>query len=224
MDALLTYLVTVALIDSINPNAIAVQIYLLSTPKPIKRSLSFIVGDFLTNLIAGLLITFGLSQVIFQIFSRFSEIFYLFQFLLGIALVLLGCYFYKVFSREKNIKKSNSLKPIHAFFLGVTIALSEAPTALPYLAAIEKIAQKNLSFSQIIELLTIYNLVFICPLIVLLLIYLCFQQESVVVLDYIQLFVNRWIPKIMRLIVVIFGLVLIVDSIVYMSNRFLLMD
>lgn len=224
MDTLLIYIVTIALIDSINPNAIAVQIYLLSTPKPIKRSLSFIIGDFLANLIAGLLITFGLTQVISQIFSRFSEIVYLFQFLLGIALILLGCYFYKVFSRAKSIKKSNSLKPIHAFFLGVTIAFSEAPTALPYLAVIEKIAQKNLSFSQIIELLTIYNLIFVFPLIVLLLIYCCFQQKSVAVLEHIQLFVNRWIPKIMRIIVVIFGFILVVDPIAHMSNRLLLMD
>jgi hypothetical protein len=98
MNALLTYIVVAALVDSVNLNAVAVQIYLLSTPKPIKRSLAFIVGDFLANLIAGLLITFGLIQLVLQIFSRFSEIVDLFQFLIGITLVLLSCYFYELFS------------------------------------------------------------------------------------------------------------------------------
>lgn len=55
---------------------------------PIKRSLSFIAGDFLANLMAGLLITLGLTRVIFQILRRFGEVVYLFQFLLGIALVI----------------------------------------------------------------------------------------------------------------------------------------
>jgi hypothetical protein len=35
METLLSSIVAIAAIDSINPNAVAVQIYLLSTPKPI---------------------------------------------------------------------------------------------------------------------------------------------------------------------------------------------
>jgi cytochrome c biogenesis protein CcdA len=216
MNTLLTYIMAIALIDSANPNAVAVQIYLLSTPKPIKRSLSFIAGDFLANLMAGLLITLGLTRVIFQILSRFGEVVYLFQFLLGIALVLIGCYFYGIFSQSKNTKKIKSPKSIHAFLLGVTIAFSEAPTALPYLAAIEKIAQESLSFFQIIGFLAIYNFIFVFPLVVLLLIYIYFQQKSITVLGHIQKIVNKWLPRIMRIIVVILGLFLIVDSIINM--------
>jgi cytochrome c biogenesis protein CcdA len=219
MNALLTYIVVAALVDSVNPNAVAVQIYLLSTPKPIKRSLAFIVGDFLANLIAGLLITFGLIQLVLQIFSRFSEIVDLFQFLIGITLVLLSCYFYELFSQSKKIEQLKSPKTIYSFFLGITIAFSEIPTALPYLSVIEKIAQKKTSFSHIIELLTIYNLIFVFPLIILLLVYLFCQQKSVILLDEIQKFVNKWIPKIMRIILGIFGLILIFDSIINVTNK-----
>jgi len=213
MNALLTYIVVAALIDSANLNAMAAQIYLLSTPKPTKRSLFFIAGNFLANLIGGLLIVFGFTQILFQIFERFSEIIYLFQFLLGIALVLFGCYFDVFFSRPKIVKKLKSLKAIYAFFLGATVALSDIFTALPYLAAIEKIVQTKSSFFQTIGFLTLYNFIFIFPLVILLSIYLHFQQKSVAILAYIQQFVNRLVPKIIRVIVVIFGLVLIVDSI-----------
>ncbi len=216
MNTVLTSIVMIALIDSINPNAVAVQIYLLSTPKPIKRSLAFIVGDFLATFIAGLLITFGLTQVISQIFSRFTEIIYWLKFLLGIALVLLGCYFPKVFSKSKNTKNLKQIQPTQAFLLGGTIAFSEAPTALPYLAAIEIIVQANLSSYQIIGCLTIYNIVFVFPLIILLFTYLFFQKKSAFVLDSIHRFVNRWIPKIMRVIAIIFGLILIIDSLIHM--------
>jgi cytochrome c biogenesis protein CcdA len=198
MNALLTYIVVAALIDSANLNAMAAQIYLLSTPKPTKRSLFFIAGNFLANLIGGLLIVFGFTQILFQIFERFSEIIYLFQFLLGIALVLFGCYFDVFFSRPKIVKKLKSLKAIYAFFLGATVALSDIFTALPYLAAIEKIVQTKSSFFQTIGFLTLYNFIF--PLVILLSIYLHFQQKSVAILAYIQQFVNRWVPKIIRVI------------------------
>jgi len=44
-----------AALDSINPNAMAVQIYLLSTPSPVVRSIAFIVGDFAAAWVAGLI-------------------------------------------------------------------------------------------------------------------------------------------------------------------------
>jgi len=40
------FLAVFAALDSINPNAMAVQIYLLSTPSPVVASIAFIVGDF----------------------------------------------------------------------------------------------------------------------------------------------------------------------------------
>jgi len=116
MNALLTYIVIAALIDSVNLNAVTLQIYLLTTAKPVKLSLSFIAGNFLANLTAGLLLTFGLTQIIFQIYSSFIEIVYLIQFLLGFALVLIGVYFYEIFGKSKTIKKLQSPKPIYVFF------------------------------------------------------------------------------------------------------------
>ncbi|MDP8935794.1 MAG: GAP family protein, partial [Cyanobacteriota bacterium] len=64
MNSLLRSLALIALIDSINPNAMAVQVYLLSTPKPVVRSIAFILGDFSATWIAGLLLTFGITRVI----------------------------------------------------------------------------------------------------------------------------------------------------------------
>ncbi|MBD2249138.1 hypothetical protein [Nostoc sp. FACHB-888] len=48
MPSLLAYLVAIAALDSLNPTTTAVQMYLLSTPKPVPRSVSFIAGVFIT--------------------------------------------------------------------------------------------------------------------------------------------------------------------------------
>ncbi|MGG6268661.1 GAP family protein [Leptolyngbya sp. AN03gr2] len=69
MIELLGTLAAIALLDSINPNAMAVQIYLLTTPRPIPRSIAFIFGDFLAAWIAGMLIALDIMQFI----SNFSD-------------------------------------------------------------------------------------------------------------------------------------------------------
>lgn len=63
MSTLLMTIIAIAIVDSINPNAVAVQIYLLSTSKPVARSLAFIAGDFLAAWIAGLLIILGIVAI-----------------------------------------------------------------------------------------------------------------------------------------------------------------
>ena len=55
-SALLASVVAIAVIDSINPNAMAVQVYLLTTPKPVARSIAFILGDFVAAWLTGLLL------------------------------------------------------------------------------------------------------------------------------------------------------------------------
>ncbi|RUT05935.1 hypothetical protein DSM106972_031410 [Dulcicalothrix desertica PCC 7102] len=52
MINLLISIATIALVDSINLNAMAVQIYLLGTPKPVARAITFIAGDFTASSIS----------------------------------------------------------------------------------------------------------------------------------------------------------------------------
>lgn len=213
MSTLLMTIIAIAIVDSINPNAVAVQIYLLSTSKPVARSLAFIAGDFLAAWIAGLLIILGLVPLLTQLLSNFPRIILLLQLFLGIVFVFLGIFFPQFDQHSFSAKRLKSLKPFHTFILGGVIAFAEAPTALPYLGAIERIVQANLPLYQILGILTIYNLVFVFPLVILLLIYLRLQQRSLRLLKSIQSLAHQWFPKIMRLFFVGFGSILIVDSI-----------
>jgi cytochrome c biogenesis protein CcdA len=224
MYTLILTIIAIAVIDSINPNALSVQIYLLSTAKPVTRSLAFIAGDFLATWIAGLLIILGIAPIIAQIFNSFNNIIVLLQFILGIVLVLLGFYFQKFYKQSKTAKHPRSLKPINTFILGVAIAFAEAPTALPYLGAIEQIVRANLSIYQTVGILTIYNFVFVLPLIILFLIYLRFQQRAITRLNSIQHLINQWFAKIMQVFLIVFGLILIFDSVAYFFNDILILN
>ena len=62
--SLLGYIVAIAAVDSLNPTATALQIYLLTTPKPVGRSIALISGIFVAYWTVGLLATVGLARLI----------------------------------------------------------------------------------------------------------------------------------------------------------------
>jgi cytochrome c biogenesis protein CcdA len=218
MGSLLSSLAVIALVDSVNPNAMAVQVYLLSTPRPVARSAAFILGDFAAAWIAGFVLAFGLTQVVTQLFNRLGDVIYLLQFLLGIVLVIVGLNIHKFTSQHTSVRRPKSLKPSYTFLLGLSMAIVETPTALPFLAGMERISRANLDLPQLLGAVTFYNVIFVFPLIVLLGIYIIFQHQADRFLSGINQFVNRWFPHVIRLILIVLGLVLIADCVAQIFN------
>jgi len=212
--SLLGYIVAIAAVDSLNPTATALQIYLLTTPKPVGRSIALISGIFVAYWTVGLLATVGLARLIQWVFLTYSEWISLIQCILGIALLYVGWTLNSSSNAHQPLKnKPNSLQPIHTFFLGMSVTLLEAPTALPYIAAIERIAQAKLSFYDLAGVLSIYNLVFVMPLIGLLGIYIAFQDRRTELLKRINQSITQWTPKILRVLLLVTGSVLLVNGI-----------
>ena len=212
--SLLGYIVAIAAIDSLNPTATALQIYLLTTPKPVGRSIALISGIFVAYWTVGLLATVGLARLIQWVFLTYSEWISLIQCILGIALLYVGWTLNSSSNAHQPLKnKPNSLQPIHTFFLGMSVTLLEAPTALPYIAAIERIAQAKLSFYDLAGVLSIYNVVFVMPLIGLLGIYIAFQDRRTELLKRINQSITQWTPKILRVLLLVTGSVLLVSGI-----------
>jgi cytochrome c biogenesis protein CcdA len=219
MHTLLISLMAIAALDSLNPTAIALQIYLLSIPKPIGRSIAFIVGVFSAYWTSGLLVILGLRKLIITAISNadfsFSEPhLYTIQFLIGLVLLIAGVRLKTstATDREKHPKK---LTPNRTFLLGMAMTIVEFPTALPYLAAIEQIARAKLDLFTIMGFLGLYNLVFVSPLIMIVIIYIIFQQQSATLLHHINRSIAIWAPKILRFLMLVLGFLLISDSLAY---------
>jgi cytochrome c biogenesis protein CcdA len=219
MHTLLISLVAIAALDSLNPTAIALQIYLLSTPQPIARSISFIVGVFLAYWTAGLLVILGLRKLIMTVitnadFSISEPHLYTIQFLIGLILLIAGLRL-KTSTAADRRKHPKKLTPDRTFLLGMAMTILEFPTALPYLAALEQIARAKLDLFTIMSLLGLYNLVFVSPLIMLGVIYILFQQQSATLLHRINRSIAIWSPKILRLLLLGLGILLTIDSLAY---------
>ncbi|MBW4471898.1 MAG: GAP family protein [Stenomitos rutilans HA7619-LM2] len=220
--SLLSYLVAIAAIDSLNPTATAIQVYLLTTPKPVSRSIAFITGIFLAYWMVGLCATLGLARFIQWVLATQGEWVDVMQFVLGIALLYTGYALNSPTHANQPVKSEpNSLQPIHTFLLGTSVTLLETPTAFPYLAAIERIARTKLSLLDLAGFLGIYNFVFVMPLIGLLGIYIVFQSRSTKLLKRVNQAITKWSPKILRVLLLLMGAFLLADSSAAILGRLL---
>jgi cytochrome c biogenesis protein CcdA len=223
MHTLLVSLVAIAALDSLNPTAIALQIYLLSTPKPIARSIAFIAGVFLAYWTAGFLVILGASKLMATVigdagFSLPEPYIYTIQFLIGLALSIAGFKLKTSVSADRG-KRPKILTLNRTFLFGMTMTILEFPTALPYLAAIEQIAKAKLDLLTIASILGLYNLVFVLPLIILACIYIVFNRQSAILLRRINRSIAIWSPKILRALLLGLGTLLIIDSLAYIFGH-----
>lgn len=209
-------LIGAAIIDSINPCAFGVLIFLLAylTKTVAKKSkillhgLSYIFAVFLTYLLAGLLlmpligslgrasvITYGVIGFIVIIFGLL-EVKDFFWYGKGPSLALLP----GASERIKMYVNKITASVFSAFFLGVFVALVELPcTGAVYLAILSLMALSGTN-ALTVSWLVIYNLIFVLPLVVIL---FAFYQGANGVL------IEEWRKKYRHLMRLAIGLLLL---------------
>ena len=180
----LPILIGAAVIDSINPCAFGVLVFLLAylssrfktRTKILTHGFTYLFAVFLTYLIAGLLLL-PILQTVTRSFSVYA--YYVIAALIGIAgLVEIKDFFWygKGFSlgifpsaaeRIKIHVRNISDRLSTSFFLGVFVALVELPcTGAVYLAVLTLMAGSGVTLNNL-TLLILYNFIFVLPLAVI---------------------------------------------------------
>ncbi|MCL6752184.1 GAP family protein [Nostoc sp. CCCryo 231-06] len=219
MTSFLVSLAAISVIGSINPNGFAVQIYLLGTPKPVIRALAFTLGEYVGLLISGLLIAWGMRQVIQEVFNSVGETIYGLQLLVGIGLLIVGYNAPKMFKPSTKTVQPHSLKPLQTFLLGFTIVAVETPTALPHIAAIKQMNDAYFSIPIFILIWALYDLIFILPLLIMVAVYLVLNDKAISYLEQFYFKINSWISKSLPFILSGIGVFFIVNSLIHFFVR-----
>jgi cytochrome c biogenesis protein CcdA len=207
--ALILSLTGIAFVDSLNPSLFVAQFYLLTTPKPVPRIVSYIAGVLAANFLGGVLILGGARTVITEFFNSIDPAtLNLLQFGLGVVLVGFGLWYKAEPQPEAEAKKPRSLLPIHTFVLGMVVMVNELTTALPYFIAIERIAQAQLDVPASIVALVLYNLVFALPLFAFLLGFVLYRERFNTQIAAINRWVQVWTPRLIKYGSLVLGIVL----------------
>jgi cytochrome c biogenesis protein CcdA len=195
-------LCSVALLDSLNPVAIATLLILLSKVENKGTVGIFIISTFITYFAGGILIYFGVGLALERLLELLINIkgpwVSTVELILGIALLIMV--YKRLSSKEPADTKSKQLGIFFLslpglFVLGVSSTLADLPTAIPYLGWIAFMNDKEFSLALILLFFTIYNLLYVLPLIILQLLYVRHQvsiERRTKKLHYWLGFISRW--------------------------------
>ena len=217
MFELAPVILPILITDIINPVLLAAVIFSLGSKKPFLNSIFVLLGWFLFYFTAGIAIALGLDAII-ELLANPRPIDFYIEIIIGVLLCWLGLSI--VFKKKPNQKKPQyddaaALNPLKAFWMGVLINLIGLPFALPYFAVIDQILKADLDWISSLTVLLIYNLLYILPFSLLLLIRILYREKSDAIFSKINSVMERIADVLMPFILVGIGSLLIVDSIFF---------
>lgn len=170
-----------ALIDSVNPSAILVTLYVLSSARTRVhvRVVVYVGAIFLTYLSLGVMMVLGIGVLL----PSFGETLRSLSGLVAQGLIGLALLTYSLTAPVKPLTSRVASRPptrntyAALALLGVTVTALELPTAIPYFAAIALIVEAELPTRTWVPLLGMYNLIFVLPPIALLVGHLALQER-----------------------------------------------
>lgn len=160
-----------AVIDSINPSAIVVTLYLLSNARSraLVQVVVYVGAIFITYLLLGVLMVLGIGVLL----PPLGGVLRSWPGLIAQSLVGLALLVYSLTASTNPASSHVVARPSASTYaalvlLGMGVTAMELPTAIPYFAAIALIAEAELPIRAWAPLLGIYNVIFVLPPIALL--------------------------------------------------------
>jgi cytochrome c biogenesis protein CcdA len=157
-------LLALAVVDSINPSALVVTLYLLSRERVVIHVAVYIAAIFLTYFALGVAMMLGVDALLPSLSAAGdSRAGIIVQGVVGAAMLVyaLRTPAAATAPRAHGAPSARTLGAVA--LLGVTITAMELPTALPYLAAIALLTSADLPMTQWLPLLVVYNAIFVLP-------------------------------------------------------------
>jgi cytochrome c biogenesis protein CcdA len=170
-------LLALALVDSINPSAIVVTLYLLSGRRVAAQIVVYVAAIFLTYLTLGVMMMSGIDALAPSLGTvASSRLGFIVQGVIGLAMLL---YAIRAPTTAKSAPRVEPRASSYAALalLGVTVTTMELPTAVPYFGAIALLTTADLPMAQWMPLLVVYNAIFVLPPVLLLVGHLVFGRR-----------------------------------------------
>lgn len=160
-----------AVVDSINPSALVVTLYLLSTAgsRALAHVAVYVCAIFFTYLLLGVMMVLGIESLLPSVGGVLSgQAGLITQSLVGLVLLVYSLAASTDRQPSPVVARPSASTYAALGMLGVVVTAMELPTAIPYFAAIALIAEAGFPMRTWAPLLGVYNLIFVLPPIALL--------------------------------------------------------
>ena len=214
MPRLFGLVIAIGLADSINPSTIAPALYLALRERPRTQVAEFTIAVFVVYLAGGALITLGPGQILRSVIPDFDlhhTVRYIAELVAGVLLIAAAAWIWRRRERlvERGLPRSSPQRRSSAL-LGASISAVELPTAFPYFAAIAAIAGSGLDAARQTMLLFVFNVCFVLPLILILVILTFGGDRSQRILRAGREFLERRWPHLLAGLIAFVGIVALV--------------
>jgi cytochrome c biogenesis protein CcdA len=211
-----TWLVPLALVDSLNPVTLAVQLVLLGGKNPVRQTAGFLAGISITYFAGGVVLLELLSKLR-SLVAQFPETLKLVVISgVGASLITTGVYIgFRAFKGKGAVGLGSPLvAPGYwaTFIAGVIVTATDVPTAVPYLATIDRLNQSELGLLGRLAWLLVYDAIYIGPLLVLLVVFLVFGDVARNTMLAVHRIVVRWSEPVLAVFCLVAGVFVVVSA------------
>lgn len=156
-----TVLAPILIVDVMNPVLFAFMVYAAGTKYPVSNSSAILIGHTLAYFGAGFILALGLEKITDRLANpQFLD--YIIGLLIGILLLWIA-FRPKKQSGKRQPESGGVLTPIRALGLGAIVNFVGIPFALPYFAALDQILKADLTITDSVIVLFIYNFFYALP-------------------------------------------------------------
>jgi cytochrome c biogenesis protein CcdA len=164
--------VSIGLADSMNPSTIAPGLYLAMGRQARTGLIQFTLAVFAINLVGGAAIALGPGEALLALVPKpDATARYILETVAGVVMLIAAVVLWR---RRKTLARRELPSPKSegrsAILLGLSISAIELPTAFPYFAVIAAVVGSGLGPLRQLILLALYNVAFVLPLILMILI------------------------------------------------------
>lgn len=220
MLELLPVLTPIVLVDIINPVLLAAVIYALGSKRPILYSKMILFGWLVVYFGSGVIIAIGLESIM-QFLQNPRPIDFYIEAIIAVLLLWFGIKLLRP-SKETKTKKEfgdgNSLNMISAFGIGATINLIGLPFAIPYFAALDQILKANMDWIDSLGVLALYNVIYVAPFGILILIKILFGKAGENILQKINNLMEKAGKVLLPVMMILLAAALLIDAILYFGT------
>lgn len=217
MTSVIPVLLPILLTDVINPVLLAAMIYAMGGKKPVYYGSMVLLGWMTIYFGSGVIIAIGLESITNFLQNPRTIDFYI-EIVVAALLIYFGIRFLipsKKPAKENDFGDSGSLTAVGAFGMGAAINLIGLPFAIPYFAALDQILKANLGWFESLGLLLVYNVLYIAPFIILIIIKLALGKRGDLFLEKVNNLTDKIGKIILPGIMILLGIALLIDAIKY---------